>query len=115
MAELTKSVTQGSAHLYNWALTQADATGEAGSNAGAADRTVQVFGTFATASVTMQGSNEAIPVNWQTLHDMGGLDLIFTVAGMRTISENPLHIRPLLTGGDGTTAITVNLLSRSRP
>lgn len=115
MAAVNRREASGGTLLFSWDLTQADATGTASSHAGAADRTVQVAGTFGGATVVIQGSNQHDPTEWHTLHDMAGADLSFTSGGMRVMGENPLHVRAVLTGGDGTTAIGVHILSRSRP
>lgn len=78
------------------------------------DRSVQVSGTFgAGGSVTIQGSNDGI--NWNTLHSPSGTSepLTFTTAGLLEVLENTQYIRPIVTAGDGTTSLTVNLLSAS--
>lgn len=79
------------------------------------DITVHVFGTFgAAATLTMQGSNEVVasPTAPATLHDSRGAanDLTFLTAGANAIkqcAESPHRMRPLLSGGDGTTSLTV--------
>lgn len=72
------------------------------------DRTVQVGGTFGVGgSCKIEGSNDG--VNYFTLNDPQGNDLVFTAAGMKVIAECPLHTRPSVTAGDGTTAIDVNI------
>jgi hypothetical protein len=78
-----------------------------------ADRTVQVFGTFgAGGGLTMQGSNEPTPTNPFTLTDQGGTNVALTAAGGRLLAEAPRWVRPLVTGGDGTTSLTVELVAR---
>lgn len=99
--------------IIKWVLTNSDGTGAYLSrSAGASDRTVQVFGTFNSGSVTMQGSNEVEPLNWATLHDHIGEDAILSAAGMILIAENPRHIRAILTGTAGAASVTVLLASR---
>ncbi|MER9936141.1 hypothetical protein [Mesorhizobium sp. M0088] len=76
------------------------------------DRTVQVLGTFGTGgSVTIQGSNDN-GTTWATLTDPLGNALTFTAAGMKPVGMLPYQIRPSVTAGDGTTAITVWLHAR---
>lgn len=79
-----------------------------------ADRTVQVFGTFAGTTVTVEGSCEETPTTWFTLHDGGGNELSFTAAGGDILIEDCLHVRVATTGGDvaGTTAVEVHLNAR---
>lgn len=83
-----------------------------------ADRSVQVRGTFgAGGTVIIQGSNDllAAGATWATLTDPQGNALSFTAAGLEQVSEFTRWIRPNVTGGDGTTALTVTMLAgRSR-
>jgi len=78
------------------------------------DRTVTITGTFgATGSLTMQGTNDALPSsNWFALTDPQGNAITKTAAGMEMISEAPRYIRPLVTAGDGTTSLEVKMLCR---
>lgn len=78
-----------------------------------ADRSVQVFGTFgAGGSVRIEGSNDG--TNWATLTDPQGNALDITSAKIEAITEVVRWIRPRVTAGDGTTAITVVMLLRGR-
>lgn len=83
-----------------------------------ADRCFQVDGTFgAGATVTLQGSNdEGTPSNWYPLTKAGtGTALTFTTAGgagIGTVNELTRWVRPLLSGGDGTTSLNVKLVAR---
>ena len=97
--------------LASWDDLANGNTGNSASIARWADKTVQVSGTFGVGgSITIQGSNDATV--WATLHDPQGNDLTFTAAGIEMITENPLHIRPNVTAGDGTTALDVDILGR---
>lgn len=76
------------------------------------DRSIQIKGTFgAGGSVTIQGSNDN--VTWATLRDPAGLALTFTSADIKEILENTNFIRPNVTAGDGTTALTVIVAAAS--
>ena len=87
--------------------------GSAESTSRLSDKTVQVNGTFgAGGSVTIQGSNDGI--NWFTLTEADGTTpATYTAAALAQLLENPLYVRPLVTAGDGTTSLTVTLLSAS--
>jgi len=77
-------------------------------------RSVQVLGTFGTGgSVTLQGSNDG-GTTWATLTDQSGTNLTFTAAGIKSIQQSTEYIRPTVTAGDGTTALTVYVFLRGR-
>lgn len=98
--------------ITRWLLTDADTTGNASSTPGASDKTVHVFGTFNSGAVTIQGSNQEVPEVWTTMHDHAGADLTFTLAGIRTIAENPIWIRPIVASATAGAAIQVILANR---
>lgn len=99
-----------------WAsLTTTDADGSPLDAPNYPQKTVAVVGTFgAGGELTVEG---LLPDNtWVTLKDnlpAGGSPLVFSTAGMMPIAENPLKIRPRVTGGDGTTSLTVTIISES--
>lgn len=67
----------------------------------AADVTAQAIGTFNSATVKLQGSNDG--TNWFDLTKAGGTSAFsFTSAGGATANENPAYIRPNTSGGSGT-------------
>jgi len=111
MAEATYTAKDGNTHLNTWSLTSADATGNPVQRPGASDRSVHVFGAFDGATVTIQGTLDG--ANYATIHDQGGVALTFVQAGILAVSENVLAIRPVLSGGSGSAAVTVHLFSRS--
>lgn len=79
------------------------------------DKCIHVFGTFGGATVTLQGSNEDVPSapNSVPLTDPTQTLISFTSVGMKQVLENPLYIRPLINGGDGTTNLTARLVCRT--
>lgn len=78
-----------------------------------ADRTVQIKGTFgAGGSVTLEGSNDETSPTYAALTDPQGNAITKTVASLEVIEESPLQVRPNVTAGDGTTALTVTVLAR---
>lgn len=74
------------------------------------DICLQVYGTFgAGATINFEGCNQydedvdvAFPV-----FDFGGSAIALTAAGGVQCQQAPYKVRPTLTGGDGSTAITV--------
>ena len=75
------------------------------------DKTVQVFGTFGVGgTVLLEGSIDG--TNWAPLKNVFNGDISFTQASIATITEVPAYIRPRISGGDGTTSITILILVR---
>lgn len=95
-----------------WAMVHADTVGEAVELTHLQDRTVQLFGTWDSATVVIQGSNEATPTTWATLRDPAGNNLSFTADGLKAILELPRWIRPSKSGGAANDAVTVIINAR---
>lgn len=75
------------------------------------DRSIQFRGTFGTGgTVVLEGSNDG--TNWQTLTDPQGNVISKTAASIEAITEATRYVRPRVTAGDGTTAITAILFAR---
>lgn len=74
------------------------------------DRSIQVSGTFGGATIAIQGSIDG--VEWGTLGNAQGDPLSFTSGRIEAVAELVAFIKPVITGGDGTTAITVSLIAR---
>src|ERR1051326_4103317 len=77
------------------------------------DKTVSVRGTFSSATVVIQGSDDNS--NWVPLNDSRGEgnSLSFSSADIRTVTENPTYIRPSSTGGSSSST-TVVLVCRAK-
>jgi hypothetical protein len=76
------------------------------------DRTVQIVGTFgAGGSVNFEGSNNG--TDWVVLTDPQGNPITKTAAAMEFVTETPRYVRPRVTGGDGTTDLSVVLFART--
>jgi len=102
------------AHVITWALlTSADAVGDAVEMPGSSARSVQIDGTFDSATVVLQGSNDG--TNWFTLTDPQGNTISKTAAALEMISELTRYIRPSTSGGGGSQSLNVRvLLKRAR-
>lgn len=75
---------------------------------GSGDRTVQVTGTFGTGgTVIIEGSLDG--TTYFQLRDPTHTVISLTAAGGRAVLENVPWIRPRVTGGDGTTSLTVRM------
>lgn len=78
---------------------------------GHADKSVQVFGIFGSASVAVHGSNDA-GVTYAALNDPTGTVIAITAAKIKAVLENTEFVRPVLTGGDATQNLNVVMLVR---
>lgn len=75
------------------------------------DKTVQVFGTFGVGgTVVLEGSING--TNWAPLKNVFNGDISFTDDAIATITEVPAYIRPRVSAGDGSTSITILVLTR---
>ena len=94
-------------HITTWTgLTTTNTDGGPTSYAsnGMGGVTVQITGTIGAGfGLSIQGSNDG--VTWYTINDQANSPAAFTALGLKTIRDQPLYVRPLVTGGDGTTSI----------
>jgi len=92
--------------IDTWAaLTLANGTGDGAGYTGSGQRTIQVTGTFgAGGTCIVEGTLDN--ANWFQLNDLGGTAISFTSAGLKSIREDVLAVRPRVTAGDGTTSLT---------
>jgi hypothetical protein len=94
--------------LVTWAGLANGESGSAVQLAGQSDRSLQFTGTFGSGGlVALQGSNDN--TNWVTLNDMNGNAITASAAGLVGVLEATAYVRPTVSSGDGSTAITVTL------
>lgn len=98
-----------SVELFTWATMGGADVGDAIGFPQNADKSVQIDGTFGSATVVIQGSNDG--TNWFTLTDPQGNAISKTSAALEQIEENTLYVRPSISGGTGS-SINVRLLAR---
>lgn len=84
-----------------------------------ADKSIQVLGTFgAGGNAKIEGTNKQaynpdgsaialVTADYATLNDPQANALDVTAAKIEQVLENPNAIRPRITAGDGTTALTI--------
>lgn len=111
---LTSDPETFNAQVISWLLMANGDSGAPYTTPEFPDRTVQVEGTFgAGGTVLIEGSNDGN--NYHVLSDFSGASLSFTSAGLKGVTENVLHLRPRVSGGDGTTSLNVFMLARRQP
>jgi hypothetical protein len=97
--------------LITWTLLDLDDSGAPVELVDYPDKTATITGTFGVGgSITLQGSNNN--TDWFALTDGQGNAITKTASGMELIVENPRYVRPLVTAGDGSTNLTVQILCR---
>lgn len=68
--------------------------------------TFQVTGTWGVGgAMVIEGSNDG--TTYFTLNDQANAALTLSANALKTVRDTPLYIRPRVTGGDGTTSLTV--------
>ena len=110
MSGLSRGDLPGRGHYARWTFA-ADGAGEAESSIGAADRSIHIFGDFGSGTLTMQGSNDPLKVDWATLRDTTGAEIVVTDDVLVMIAENPEFIRANLSGSTNPD-LHANLVSR---
>lgn len=93
--------------IYTWANLASGDTGKPIAGPGWADRTFQIVGTFGSGGTALiEGSNDG--VNYGTLDDPFGNPMSYTTQTQpKQLIEIPLWVRPRISGGDGTTALSI--------
>jgi hypothetical protein len=106
----TRSIRFGGANaLFTWSGMLSGDSGRSVDYSDFADRSVQFVGTFGGASVSLQGSNDG--ENWHTLSDPFGAPITKTSASLSAVTEMTRYVRPLVSGGDGSTSISAILFT----
>ncbi|MDE2106110.1 MAG: hypothetical protein KGL39_53300 [Patescibacteria group bacterium] len=100
-------------YTLQWGPMANGDTGSPQSLPGFCDRSIAVSGTFGSGgSVALEGSNDG--VNFVALTTPPGVTIALTAAGLLPCSTACLWIRPHVTAGDGTTALTVTVFARNQ-
>jgi hypothetical protein len=105
--------------VVRWAGLANGDTGEPVVIPAAHDKSIHFSGTFgAGGSVSLRGSNKATPVvsgdPILTAGEGGANPITKTAEGIEQVQENPLHVWPHVTAGDGTTAINADLVVKGK-
>lgn len=104
--------------VTKWMAMPQDSTGSHIYIPNHSDKTAQIFGTFGGCTVRVQGSNDETVLTdpdaatWWTVKNWEAEAMAKTTAGGWVITDNPIFIRVLTEGGDGTTSINVIICSK---
>lgn len=96
--------------VVQWPLALQSSTFERFECPGAADRSVQVEGTFNGASIGLEGSNDG--TTYHALNDLSGTPIALAASGLAQVLELTRYVRPAMTGGGGSTSLTTTLLAK---
>ena len=90
----------------SWASLDGADTATAADMASNPDKSVEISGTYDSATIVIQGSNSG--ATWFTLTDYDGNSLSYTTGNKLVgIRENVRLIRPVTSGGGGSTALNI--------
>ncbi len=98
-------------HCFWEALVTGSLDGDAFVNPNFKDICVQVKGTFDSATVTLQGTNDTTSETWFTLTNAAETAVAFTSAGGMQIHETPYKIRPLVSSVGASTDLDVTIVT----
>lgn len=99
-------------YSHEWDLTTANHTGAILELPGAPDRSVQFAGTWGSATIALEGSNDG--TNFVTLTDPAGTDISATEGSpLFAVLANVRYLRPRLTSVGSGAAVTAVLVSRA--
>lgn len=108
MTNFTRTTLHSKAELITWASMPQNTDGQPFEDF-FGDRSIQVAGTFAGASVTITGSNDG--VNYQTLTDPLGNPLVIGAPDIVQVLETVRYTRPEVGPGVGAN-LTVSMFIR---
>ncbi len=101
----------GGVVVVTWSGMQNGDVGDGVVSAMFADKSVQASGTFGVGgTAVLEGSTAVSGPSWALLNDPLGNPINLTaVTQVKEVLENPYQIRPRISGGDGSTSMTVQL------
>ncbi len=79
-----------------------------------ADKSIQVFGTFGSATIALHGSNDG-GTTFAALNIPAGTAIGITAAGIKAVLENTEQIKPVTSGGTGSSLSVVVLARLANP
>lgn len=102
----------GSTMLVVWALVTDSVVCLPVSFPEHSDKSIQVDGTFSSASIALTGSNYPVgtvsPV-FASLRDPSSTTIAITGAGIKAVLENTVQVQPVSSGGSSST-VTISML-----
>lgn len=79
------------------------------------DKSVHIFGVWGGATVTLRGGNDDQLAQFEDMYDPSAVSIVQSAAHAPWIVfPNVLALKPVISGGDGTTDLTVAIVGRGR-
>jgi hypothetical protein len=110
MAEIKATVTYPRKKVarVTWSGLASSDTGSWEFIPGYPDKTVHIYGTFGTSTVSIEGSNETVPANGAVLDDGDGQALSgINAAKVAVLQQGAANIRPVISAGTGATVTVI--------
>lgn len=108
----TKTEVPGGGYVVEWPAMANGDVGQAFEGAAAADRSVHIYGTFGTGGTAVLKGKNASGATYTALTDPQGNAISKTAEAVETVTEITRYVRPEITAGDGSTALSVAMLIR---
>mgnify|MGYP001564779733 CR=1 FL=1 len=106
-ARVRRGPFQG-AWVLGWDLASGE-TGDAIECGHLPDKTIQIYGTFATGGVSLEGACDSVAPEWTALRDAAGNAItLITAEYMELCQQNPLLIRAVATT---ITAVSIRIVA----
>lgn len=96
------------AQLYTWTPVAGSDTCVAVKCPQLRDKSIQVAGTFDSASIALHGSNDG--TNYAALSDPAGTTIAITAAGIVQVGQITQYIKPVTSGGGGSSSVSIMVL-----
>jgi hypothetical protein len=109
-AVVTAPADTRNVRVIQWTQVGDSDTCEPVSLADFADRSVQVEGTFGSATIALHGSNDG--TNYRALKDSAGDDIAITAGDIVQINDLSLWVKPVTSGGTDS-HLNITLVARS--
>ena len=100
----------GSIKKVVWTLVNNGDTCSPVSLPGYADKSIQVAGTFDSASVALHGSND--DTNFAALNMPNSSAIAITAAAIKAVLENTSQIKPVISSASNNTSLSITVVAR---
>ena len=123
---VTQQYANSKVKVLTWTGLDGDDSGKAIDMSGYADKTIHIYGTFDSATVTVYCSNDPLVLvdraagtlfgsktaSWIACVDAQGGALAKTAAAIEAVMENSLYTTVVVTGGGASTALKVVIAAK---